>query len=89
MGTVGVIVRGGRNEGLMPPLGPDVYRKRTLLQMPARPRRRHGRFDNSQGTMNQLLEIQKLSDVIYNEYRKNFRTVAWIDYAISAAAMTS
>jgi len=36
-----------------------------------------------------LLEIQKLSDVIYNEYRKNFRTVAWIDYAISAAAMTS
>lgn len=36
-----------------------------------------------------LLEIQKLSDVIYNEYRKDFRTVAWIDYAISAAAMTS
>ncbi|MBL8877160.1 MAG: hypothetical protein JNM86_15305 [Phycisphaerae bacterium] len=36
-----------------------------------------------------LLEIQKLSDVIYNDYRKNFRTVAWIDYAISAAAMTS
>ncbi|MBX3390629.1 MAG: hypothetical protein KF691_14370 [Phycisphaeraceae bacterium] len=36
-----------------------------------------------------LLEIQKLSDVIYNEYRRNFRTVAWIDYAISAAAMTS
>ncbi|MBX3380255.1 MAG: hypothetical protein KF805_09160 [Phycisphaeraceae bacterium] len=36
-----------------------------------------------------LLEIQKLSDVIYNEYRKNFRTVAWIDWAISAAAMTS
>ncbi|MBY0111991.1 MAG: hypothetical protein K2Y21_04155 [Phycisphaerales bacterium] len=36
-----------------------------------------------------LLEIQKLSDVIYDEYRKNFRTVAWIDWAISAAAMTS
>ncbi len=36
-----------------------------------------------------LLEIQPLSDVIYDEYRKNFRTVAWIDYAISAAAMTS
>ncbi|MBS0189915.1 MAG: hypothetical protein U0573_00165 [Phycisphaerales bacterium] len=36
-----------------------------------------------------LLEIQKLSDVIYNEYRKNFRTVAWVDWAISAAAMTS
>ncbi|MBS0187269.1 MAG: hypothetical protein JSS51_04325 [Planctomycetes bacterium] len=35
------------------------------------------------------LEVQKLSDVIYNEYRKNFRTVAWIDWAISAAAMTS
>lgn len=36
-----------------------------------------------------LLEIQKLSDVIYDEYRKNFRTVAWVDYAISAAAMTA
>lgn len=36
-----------------------------------------------------LLEIQKLSDVIYDEYRKHFRTVAWIDWAISAAAMTS
>ncbi|HEX8878246.1 MAG TPA: hypothetical protein VF777_15985 [Phycisphaerales bacterium] len=36
-----------------------------------------------------LLEIQKLSDVIYDEYRKDFRTVAWIDYAISAAAMTA
>ncbi len=34
-------------------------------------------------------EVQKLSDVIYNEYRKNFRTVAWVDWAISAAAMTS
>ena len=36
-----------------------------------------------------LLEIQKLSDVIYDEYRKDFRTVAWIDNAISAAAMTA
>ncbi|MBL8886489.1 MAG: hypothetical protein JNK16_07505 [Phycisphaerales bacterium] len=35
------------------------------------------------------IEVQKLSDVIYNEFRKNFRTVAWIDWAISAAAMTS
>lgn len=34
-------------------------------------------------------EVQKLSDVIYNEYRKNFRTVVWVDWAISAAAMTS
>ncbi|CAG0970718.1 hypothetical protein PHYC_01232 [Phycisphaerales bacterium] len=36
-----------------------------------------------------LLEIQRLSDVIQNEYKKRFRTVAWIDSAISAAAMTS
>lgn len=36
-----------------------------------------------------LLEIQKLSDVIHNEYKKHFRVVAWIDSAISAAAMTS
>jgi hypothetical protein len=36
-----------------------------------------------------LLEIQKLSDVIQNEYKKRFRVVAWIESAISAAAMTS
>ncbi|GJQ30752.1 MAG: hypothetical protein HBSAPP03_26360 [Phycisphaerae bacterium] len=36
-----------------------------------------------------LLEIQRLSDVIHNEYKKRFRVVAWIDSAISAAAMTS
>jgi hypothetical protein len=36
-----------------------------------------------------LLEIQKLSDVIHNEYKHRFRTVAWIESAISAAAMTS
>lgn len=36
-----------------------------------------------------LLEIQRLSDVIQNEYKKRFRVVAWIDSAISAAAMTS
>jgi hypothetical protein len=36
-----------------------------------------------------LLEIQKLSDVIHNEYKKRFRTVSWIESAISAAAMTS
>ncbi|HYE60913.1 MAG TPA: hypothetical protein VD997_02860 [Phycisphaerales bacterium] len=35
------------------------------------------------------LEVQKLSDVIHNEYKKRWRTVAWIDSAISAAAMTS
>lgn len=42
---------------------------------------------NSGGGM--LLEIQKLSDVIHNEYKSRFRVVAWIHYAISAAAMTS
>jgi DNA-binding XRE family transcriptional regulator len=36
-----------------------------------------------------LLEIQRLSDVIHNEYKKRFRTVGWIDSAISAAAMTA
>ncbi|MBX3321424.1 MAG: hypothetical protein KF757_00390 [Phycisphaeraceae bacterium] len=36
-----------------------------------------------------LLEIQRLSDVIHNEYKKRFRTVAWIESAISAAAMTA
>lgn len=35
-----------------------------------------------------LLEIQKLSDEIHNNYKKKFRTVGWIDSAISAAAMT-
>ena len=42
---------------------------------------------NSGGGM--LLEIQKLSDVIHNEYKPRFRVAAWIEYAISAAAMTS
>ena len=36
-----------------------------------------------------LLEIQKLSDVIQDEYKPKFRTVSWIESAISAAAMTS
>ena len=36
-----------------------------------------------------LLEIQRLSDVIHNEYKDRFRTVAWIESAISAAAMTA
>ena len=36
-----------------------------------------------------LLEIQVLHDVLINEYKKKFRTVAWIESAISAAAMTS
>jgi hypothetical protein len=35
-----------------------------------------------------LLEIQRLSDVI-QEYKEDFRTVAWIESAISAAAMTA
>ncbi|KAA0217218.1 MAG: hypothetical protein DYG94_01740 [Leptolyngbya sp. PLA3] len=36
-----------------------------------------------------LLEIQKLSDVIHLKYKPKFRTVSWIESAISAAAMTS
>jgi len=36
-----------------------------------------------------LLEIQQLSDVLHNEYKKEFQLVAWIDSAISAAAMTA
>ncbi len=36
-----------------------------------------------------LSEVQPLSDVIQNEYKKRFRVVAWIESAISAAAMTS
>lgn len=36
-----------------------------------------------------LLEIQRLSDVIENEYKKDFTVVAWIESAISAAAMTA
>jgi hypothetical protein len=35
------------------------------------------------------LELQRLSDVIQNEYKPKFRVVAWIESAISAAAMTS
>ncbi|MEM1184583.1 MAG: hypothetical protein AAGI53_06225 [Planctomycetota bacterium] len=36
-----------------------------------------------------LLEIQRLSDVIHEEYKPRFRVVAWIESAISAAAMTA
>jgi hypothetical protein len=36
-----------------------------------------------------LLEIQKLSDVFHLEYKPKFRLVAWIDSAISAAAMSA
>jgi hypothetical protein len=35
------------------------------------------------------LEVQRLSDVIQNEYKPRFRVVAWIESAISAAAMTA
>lgn len=34
-------------------------------------------------------EVQKISDVIHNEYKKRWRTVGWIETAISAAAMSS
>lgn len=36
-----------------------------------------------------LLEIQRISDVLHNKYKKEFRTVGWIESAISAAAMSS
>lgn len=36
-----------------------------------------------------LLEIQRLSDCIHEEFKPKFRTVAWIESAISAAAMTA
>ncbi len=36
-----------------------------------------------------LLEIQRISDVLHNEYKRKFRTVAWIESAISAAAMST
>lgn len=36
-----------------------------------------------------LLEIQKISDVLHFKYKPKFRTVAWIESAISAAAMSS
>jgi hypothetical protein len=42
---------------------------------------------NSGGGM--LLEIEPLSDLIQNEFKPRFRTVAWIEWAISAAAMTA
>ena len=35
-----------------------------------------------------LLEIQKISDVIQNEYKPRFEVAAWIESAISAAAMS-
>ncbi|MFI4882072.1 MAG: hypothetical protein ACIAQU_05760 [Phycisphaerales bacterium JB064] len=35
-----------------------------------------------------ILEIKRISDLLQNEFKPKFRTVAWIDYAISAAAMT-
>jgi len=34
-------------------------------------------------------EVQELSDVIHNEYKPRFRTVGWIETAISAAAMSA
>lgn len=35
-----------------------------------------------------VLELNPLSDVLHNEYKPKFRTVAWVDYAISAASLT-
>lgn len=35
------------------------------------------------------MEVQLISDVIQNEYKKRWRTVGWIDSAISAAAMSA
>ncbi|MEO1716021.1 MAG: hypothetical protein AAFR76_02820 [Planctomycetota bacterium] len=36
-----------------------------------------------------LLEIQKISDVIHEQYKEDFTVVAWIESAISAAAMSA
>lgn len=36
-----------------------------------------------------LIEIQRLSDVLHEEYKGEFQLVAWIEDAISAAAMTA
>jgi membrane-bound ClpP family serine protease len=36
-----------------------------------------------------LMEVQPLSDVIHNEMKKDFRVVAWIRSAISAASLTA
>ncbi|GIW74907.1 MAG: hypothetical protein KatS3mg103_1429 [Phycisphaerales bacterium] len=35
-----------------------------------------------------IIEIKRISDLLHNEFKPRFRTVAWVDYAISAAAMT-
>lgn len=35
------------------------------------------------------LEVQKISDVIHEEFKPKFQTVAWIESAISAAAMSA
>ena len=35
-----------------------------------------------------VLELMPLSDVFHNEFKPKFRTVAWIDYAISAASLS-
>jgi len=34
------------------------------------------------------LEMEKFQDLFHNEYKKNFRTVGWIESSISAAAMS-
>lgn len=34
-----------------------------------------------------VFEVQPLSDVFHNEYKPKFRTVTWVDYAISAASL--
>lgn len=34
-----------------------------------------------------VLELQPLSDVFHNEFKPKFRTVVWVDYAISAASL--
>lgn len=35
------------------------------------------------------MEVQKISDAVHNEFKKRWRTVAWIETAISAAAMSA
>lgn len=69
-----------------------VYMTADILRRAIKPLQDEGvdivvlRFHSGGGA---LIEIQKLSDVIHNEMKPKFRVVAWIESAISAAAMTA
>lgn len=77
-GTVGIQMTADTLRELIPMLEADLGSDRSGVVV---------FLVNSGGGL--LLEIQKLSDVIHNEYKQKFRVVAWIESAISAAAMTA